>query len=374
MQTSLGPVTIHKRNDRPQPPLVSLILLDWSCRERFHALDWLQKQTVPREQYEVMWVELFDRVVPQVIQGADVVITCGQKGSYHKHKGYNIGLLQSRGQVITVCDSDAVFPPNFIESIIKSFQVGKGNADPLVLMHYEWRTNSEYPDHLTRIDEVSSFQWQELWPNVGACVSVRRADAIRFGGFAEHSSYRGFVCGPYDLGWRLVNAGLPEVWHDSSVALWHFAHPAPYFRPLEFSFRNLRRFFEVSYPHCEYHALTAVEAFSTGRMLPLQENPEVYGLRMSLRRIGTPFEEKYATRTGAQGFSRFQRLLLRFALVREGLMRCSGLPIWLVHKTFGPRASERIYRALCWSRKLAVNVLQKSIGRARFEMLKKRMS
>src|SRR5204862_195682 len=85
------------------PP--SIILLDWSCRERFHALQWLADQTVARDQYELIWVELFDRVVPQALQGADVVLTCSQKGTYHKHEGYNAGLLVSRGKVVTVCDS-----------------------------------------------------------------------------------------------------------------------------------------------------------------------------------------------------------------------------------------------------------------------------
>src|SRR5438093_2434465 len=192
-------VTVHKKNSGSKAPLISVILLDWSCRERFHALDWLAKQTVPREQYELIWVELFDRVVTQALDGADVLITCGQKGTYHKHRGYNIALLESRGKIITVCDSDAVFPPNFIESIITSFRASDGDAERLVLMHYEWRTDAEYPALLTRMEDLSAFQWKELWPNVGACVSVQRIDAVRFGGFDEHPSYRGFICGPYDL-------------------------------------------------------------------------------------------------------------------------------------------------------------------------------
>ncbi|PYS41064.1 MAG: hypothetical protein DMG14_08615 [Acidobacteria bacterium] len=334
---------IHKNNERPPAPLVSIILLDWSCRERFHALDWLNRQTVPRHQYELIWVELFDRIVPKVLDEADVLITCGQRGTYHKHEGYNAGLLQSRGQIITVCDSDVVFPTDFVESIVNSFQFSQGEAQPLVLMHYEWRTDSEYPDDLVDIDRLSGFKWQKLWPNVGACVSVRRIDAIRFGGFDEHYSYQGFICGPYDLAWRLVNAGLPEIWHDPAVALWHFAHPAPYFHPRLFSFRNLCRWFEITHPHCEYHALTAVEAFSTGRVLPLKENPVVHRLRMSLRRIGTPYEETYATKTGPEGFGRIQRLRFRLALAREGFMR---LLIWLSYKLLGSKNSEALQKVL----------------------------
>src|SRR5204863_1321841 len=137
-------------------------------------------QTVPRDQYELIWVELYDRVVAQALEKADVLITCGQKGTYHKHKGYNVALLESRGKIVTVCDSDAVFPHSFIESIITSFRASDANPDPLVLMHHEWRTDSEYPPRLTAVEDLTAFQWKELWPNVGACVSVRRTDAIRF--------------------------------------------------------------------------------------------------------------------------------------------------------------------------------------------------
>src|SRR5213593_4082557 len=160
-------VTVHKKNPSHTTPLLSVILLDWSCRERFHTLHWLAKQTAPREQYELIWVELFDRVVPQALDAADILITCGQKRMYHKHKGYNAALLESRGKIITVCDSDAVFPPNFIESIIENFRLPGAEPEQLVLMHHEWRTDARYPEHLAGIDEVSAFVWKELWPNVG---------------------------------------------------------------------------------------------------------------------------------------------------------------------------------------------------------------
>ena len=339
-------VRIHKTQKSSTPPLASIILLDWSCRERFHALDWLNRQTVPRERYELIWVELFGRIVPKALHEADVLITCDQKGTYHKHEGYNAGLLAARGEVVTVCDSDAVFPPDFIESIVNSFQLSTAEPKALVLMHYEWRTDSEYPDGLSHIEGLRRFKWHDLWPNVGACVSMRRIDAIRFGGFDEHSSYRGFICGPYDLAWRLVNAGLPEVWHDPAVALWHFAHPAPYFDPRLFSFANLRRWFEITHPHYEYHAVTAVESFSTGRVLPLKENPEVHRLRMSLRKIGTAYEEKYATKTGPEGFSKTQRVRLRLALLREGLMKGSGVLIWVSNKLLGRKRSEALQKAV----------------------------
>jgi hypothetical protein len=307
-------ITIHKQNDSPAPPKVSLILLDWSVREHFQAFEWLPRQNVPREMYELIWIELYDRVTPEALDVADVVITCHQQGKYHKHKGYNIGLLQARGQIITICDSDAVFPPDFIASILNSFQAGEASTPlSLVLMHYQWRTDQLYPNGLSDISQLSQYEWKDLWPNVGACMSVRKVDAIRFGGFDEDLSYRGYMCGPYDLGWRLVNAGIPEIWHDEQVALWHFAHPDPV---ASFNQRpTFRLWREISHPHVLGHAMTAVEAFSTGRLLPLRENPEIHTLRLKQRRIGTAFEETYARFTGPNGFSKLDKLKLRLLLI-----------------------------------------------------------
>jgi cellulose synthase/poly-beta-1,6-N-acetylglucosamine synthase-like glycosyltransferase len=337
-------VTIHKKREHSAEVKVSLILLDWSCRERFHALDWLNKQDVPRDSYEIIWVELYDRVVPEAMEKADVVITCNQKGMYHKHKGYNVGLLESKGEIITICDSDAVFPPDFIASVIHQFYPAAEASEPrpLVLMHYEQRTKSTYPDGVKTMEEVEEFRWIDLWPNVGACMSVRRADAVRFGAFDEHRSFRGYLCGPYDLGWRLVNAGVPETWHDDSVCLWHFAHPDP---PASFgqSF-SPKLFAEMLQPHVDHHALKAVEAFSTGRVLPLRENSEVYRERMGSRCIGTAYETRYATITGPRGFSRLDLFKLWLLLLIEPLKALKFLERHISPQLF--KRLEKIWRSL----------------------------
>lgn len=329
---------IHKNNPNNHASKVSVILLDWSCRERFHALDWLNRQDVPRDQYELIWIELYDRVVAEAMEKADVVITCGQKGLYHKHEGYNVGLLSAKGTVITICDSDAVFPVNFIASIIKSFDLTQPqDPESKVLMHYQWRSPALYPDGISQIDELRQYPWSDLWPNVGACMSVSRVDAIRFGGFDEHKSFTGYLCGPYDLGWRLINAGIPEEWHDENVALWHFSHPDPAASQGQpFSLKLWR---EKSYPHIDHHALTAVEAFSTGRILPLKENRAIHRLRMDQRRIGTKFEEKYASLTNQDGFSQWQKLRLRAVFISEVPVKILKS---IIKKTLGPQRYERL--------------------------------
>lgn len=359
-------IVVHKKNTSEETPLVSIILLDWSVREWFQALEWLPRQDIARGKYEIIWVELYDRVVPEALEIADVVITCGQQGIYRKHDAYNVGLLHARGQVITVCDSDAVFPPDFISSIFDSFALEKpGGVRSLVLMHHEWRTATTYPGPLSSIQDLNKYEWLELWPNAGACMSVLRTDAIHFGGFDEHRSFRGYLCGPYDLGWRLVNAGVPEIWHHESTALWHFAHPDP---PgswnQKFSWKLWR---EVAHPHVDYHALTAVEAFSTGRLLPLKENPAIYRIRMSQRQIGTEFEEKYAWLTPAGGFSRRDRLVLRTALFLEPLgVRRTGDGTWVLP---GVKAKYRKMRSQFVLRLLMG--LKKVIGVKKYDNVKR---
>lgn len=309
---------IHK-NSAPATPKLSFILLDWGCRERFTTLDWLNKQDIAKDQYELIWVELYDRVMDEVVKKADIVITCNQDGTYHKHLGYNVGLLQARGDLICVCDSDAVFPVDFVRSVFRSFGIeGGGPAQPLVLMHYEWRTSLLYPDDLSdaeALKDSTRWQWWPLIVNEGACVTVRRADAVRFGGFDEHPSYLGYLCGPYDLAWRLVNAGWPEVWHDSCVALWHFAHPDPIGTNGQKA--SLKQLLEKAHPHIDGHALTAVEAFSTGRFQPLQENPEIWALRMQDRHIGSELEMRYSNLTGQSGYSSWKVRALWLSLYRE---------------------------------------------------------
>src|SRR5258708_14715185 len=218
-----GIAVVHKRNHPAIKPRVSFILLDWTCRERFDTLDWLLSQDVPRHEYELIWIELHKRIVPEAMDKADKVITCRQGQPYHKHKGYNLGLLHAHGELICVCDSDAVFPRNFVSSVFKSFYPDRTTGPiPLVLMHHELRTSFTYPDNLTDAEDLKNqetWKWWPVVPNAGACMTARRSDAIRFGGFDEDDSYRGYLWGPDDLGWRLVNASAPEEGDDESSGL-----------------------------------------------------------------------------------------------------------------------------------------------------------
>ena len=117
-----------------QKPKVSIILLDWSCRESYHILKYLQNQTIAREQFQIIWIEYYDRKPQKILDWLeeskdsdapilDTWIIMGNSPDvyYHKHIMYNLGILFSQGDIVTICDSDAVVQETFIEAIIKFF-------------------------------------------------------------------------------------------------------------------------------------------------------------------------------------------------------------------------------------------------------------
>lgn len=286
---------VFQRLHGGRKPTVSFIFLDWSCRESFHSLDYLNNQNVDRESYEIIWIEYYDthsaplndKLTEYATKGSPAPIDLWtilgmEKGLYyHKHLMYNVGLIQARGDIIIICDSDAMFPENFVETVITTFK-----ENPNSVVHFDEVRNSReefYPFNYPSFDEIrgpGAINWRDgkttgLWDtidplhsrNYGACFCARRSDLIDIGGADEHLDYLGHVCGPYELTFRLVNKGLHEIWHDS-VFIYHTWHPGSdgefnYFGPSD----------------GRHMSTTALEARSSGRVMPLLENAAIRALR-----------------------------------------------------------------------------------------------
>jgi len=277
-------------------PKVSIVLLDWSCRESFHVLEYLSDQNAVRESYEVIWIEYYSRRAPQIEQALErcrsdgrppavdqwVAMGVPENVYYHKHLMYNAGLLVSRGNLVVICDSDAILRNTFVESIIRSFE-----AESDSVLHLDQVRNNRkrfYPFNFPTIEEVigeGAINWRDgrttgLWDtedtlhtrNYGACFVARREDLISIGGADEHMDFLGHICGPYEMTFRLVNYGKKEIWSDQEF-LYHVWHPG--------------QSGEVNYlgPHDGSNvSTTALEARATGRVFPLIENPAIRLLRL----------------------------------------------------------------------------------------------
>ena len=292
------------RNPNPGSPRLTLILLDWSCRESFHALRHLNRQTVDRDRYEIIWVEYYDRRAPEVRRMIDEAVAKGLRPPvdqwivmdvpsdvyYHKHLMYNVGIVASHGELVTICDSDAIFSRTFVESILESFE-----RDPNLALHHDQVRNNDrrfYPFNDPSIEEVigpgavnyangtTTGLLDTKDPihsrNYGACFSAWRKDLVEIGGADEHDHFVGHVCGPYDLTFRLVNKGRKEAWHEKEL-IYHVWHPG--------------QAGAMNYlgPHDGRHvSTTSLAVRETGRVLPLVENPAIRLLRTGKAEFGNP--------------------------------------------------------------------------------------
>ena len=282
-------------NQTSRKPKVSFILLDWSCRESFHFLNYINQQTVPRETYEVIWVEYYDRRSPEIRDALEktnqsnrhpwvdkwIIMNMPKSLYYHKHLMYNIGIALSKGEIVTICDSDAIVQKDFVETIIKSFE-----KNPNIILHMdEVRNNDQkfYPFNYPSIEAVvgqGAINYKngttvglldEEDPihtrNYGACMCAKREDLIAIGGADEHMDYLGHVCGPYELTFRLRNIKKLETWHPDHL-LYHVWHPG--------------QAGDGNYvgPHDGQHiSSTALSTLDSGRVQPLLENQAIRYLR-----------------------------------------------------------------------------------------------
>lgn len=285
-----------KQSNRVKPK-VSLILLDWSVRESFHLLDYLSRQNVGRDLFEIIIIEYYSRVSDAILPFEDQVdswllLEMPEDCYYHKHLMYNAGIVAAKGDICVICDSDAMVKDGFIRKIIEEFE---NNSD--IVLHIDQFRNSRrdlhpfcYPSFeevtgkgcinnvgkKTRgvVDDKDTIHNR----NYGACMCARRTDMIAIGGADEHIDYLGHICGPYDMTFRLVNSGHREIWHQTEF-MYHTWHPG--------------QAGEDNYlgPHDGRHvSTTALDALISGRTMPLEENKTIENHRLASiteRGIGT---------------------------------------------------------------------------------------
>ena len=291
-----------KRSMRKKPVL-SLILLDWNVRESFHLLHYLGLQSVDRDQFEVVFIEYYSRFAEPLKQFAEqvdtwILLEMPESCIYHKHLMYNCGLAFAHGEIVVLCDSDAMVKESFIKTIIDHFE-----ERSRIVLHLDQFRNLRrdlYPFSYPSFEEVmgagcfnnvegkTSGIVDRVDPlhsrNYGACMCARRADLIEIGGADEHIDYLGHICGPYEMTLRLLNRGLEEVWHETEY-LYHTWHPG------QAGVDNYQG------PHDgRQMSSTALEALITGRVRPLVENNAIGFIRKGLPSSEVSIEEQLVDR------------------------------------------------------------------------------
>jgi hypothetical protein len=311
-------VKFLKRSAR-RSPKVSLILLDWSVRESFHLLHYLDQQDLPRDAFEVLIIEYYSRVSDAIRKFEAAVDTwllleMPQDCYYHKHVMYNAGITLAQGDICVICDSDAMVKPGFIRAITAAFE-----RDPDLVLHLDQFRNNRrdfYPFNYPSFEQVegegcinnaggkTAGILDRKDPihtrNYGACMCARRADLIAIGGADEHVDFVGHICGPYDMTFRLVNSGKKELWHPTEF-MYHTWHPGQ---------AGVDNYLG---PHDGRHvSTTSLAALSSRRVRPLLESPAICRLR---ERSETPLEALLPLLVRPEGPAEWRRARLESGAV-----------------------------------------------------------
>lgn len=287
------------KKSQQKSPKVSLILLDWGVRESFHLLHYLSEQNIDRSHFEVVIIEYYSGVSTAIQKFEEqvdswVLLEMPENAYYHKHLMYNAGIIMSQGEYVIICDSDAMAKPTFIGSVLNEF-----NSNPDIVLHIDqFRNNRKdlYPFKYPSFEEVTGrgcINYKDGKTtgmavtediihnrNYGACFCARRDLLIEIGGADEHIDFIGHICGPYDLTFRLINAGCKEIWHEHEF-LYHTWHPG--------------QAGENNYlgPHDGRHmSTTSLEALYNLRIQPHVENPLITKLRQGEEITDLDLQEK----------------------------------------------------------------------------------
>ena len=207
-------------------PLISIVMVDGSFRESFHSLDYFGKQTLLPVQYELIWVEYYDRVNPVLAEAIARypnfrVITLNRTGLYHSSYCFNAGIQASRGAVLVIPDADVVVEEDFLETVWQEHQ----KNEELVMYSYRYdQAKATYrPDwDIAYLRQVCTSPNPYNW---GPCLSVRAKWLRQINGYEQHSSFAsGFHLNAQDVYTRLKNTGLYVKWHPK-IRLYHPWHP-----------------------------------------------------------------------------------------------------------------------------------------------------
>ena len=204
---------------------ISVIMIDGLFREYFHLLEALNQQTLPKENWEAIWIEFYDSIHPE-LQERDNLTTV-QLGNrredvYHSSYCFNEGIRRSSGDVLVIMDADLFPTPSFLTQVDEAHRHCKN----LALYFYRWdepesahdSSMSYSLDHLKRSCRLVNSM------NYGGCLTIRKEWLLKVNGYEEDSAFSTLHANGADMYTRLKNKGLHIAWHPTE-RLFHPWHP-----------------------------------------------------------------------------------------------------------------------------------------------------
>lgn len=210
-----------------QSPKISVILVDGSYRPHFEVISSLQHQTMSSDDYEVLWVEYYDQVKPELqekIKGYPHfhIFTLNQGGIYHSSLCFNFGITHARGEVLVIADADVLVEENFLESVWLEHQTN----ERLVMYIFRMDEPRRLAPFCFAMDYLKSTCVLTNPSNFGGCLTVRKKWLLAINGYEQFEIFRtgGDHANGFDIATRFKNLGLHIMWHPY-LRLYHPWHP-----------------------------------------------------------------------------------------------------------------------------------------------------
>jgi GT2 family glycosyltransferase len=218
-------------------PLLSIIIT--SCTmgrmgDIYELLDSVKAQTYSnietifvaersRKLYEKVKIYIVEKAIPN----AKVLFNDGEPGL---SAGRNVGIQQSKGEIIAFIDDDVVLSPKWPEEMVKSYNDGSvigvtGSAFPL----WEDKSMSWFPEELYWIISCTAWcGWDEVkkvrnaW---GMNMSFRREAFERCSLFSnEFGFHKGSMAEDNEFSLRVRSQTEKSIIYSPRVRLWHRVH------------------------------------------------------------------------------------------------------------------------------------------------------
>ncbi len=209
-------------------PKISVVMVDGSFRERYDSIDFMARQDFPSGDYELIWVEYYDKIHPDLKRRMDAqagsrdfrAIALGRSGTYHASYCFNRGIDEARGELVVIPDADVIAEPDFLQTVWRDHQA----SDELVTYYHRHNEPKEQHagevtlEHLRKVCELTNPT------NHGACLAVRKKWLTRINGYEQSPIFAtGFHANDKDVYARLCNLGLMVRWNPN-VRLMHPWH------------------------------------------------------------------------------------------------------------------------------------------------------
>ena len=206
-------------------------MIDGGFRENTSGVEYFCHQNFPDDEYEIIWVDYFDRIHSNVSANKKVIsIPLNKTGIYHSSYCFNRGIKKAQGEIIIIPDADQIVLPDFLDRVWDLHN----KYEKLVVYGYRY---DEVEQGLLKSHDVEELQAKCVLKNplnYGGCLTVRKKWLLEMNGYEQHDVFRtGFHANGMLMYTRFKNMGLAIQW-EPSLKLYHPWHPFTLSSSLEY--------------------------------------------------------------------------------------------------------------------------------------------